>query len=650
MQFVFFSAADTPLFVRSDAEQATWTVEEMSLVAVFPYQPGMILQRGQRVGFTDETGVFQPFEIRKVETMLPDHYQRITAEHIVISELTDEHYAGANLTNVTAQAALAGLLTGTLWQVGTVTASGTQTADMSMGSVWQNVRTIEQNWNVYITPRVTFNTSGITGRYLDIAPAQGTWRGVRLSLDKNADEIGVVIDDTNVITAIYGYGALTGEGEQRAPLTFENVVWQQTSDHPAKPSGQTYLEDPAATAAYGRNGRPRYGYYQNTDINDANVLIEKAWESLKVNSAPIVSVNCMIRDLYRLGYNDQPIRLHDTAMVELRQTGTDLQLEIIKLTVDLLDPTATRPTIGTYIPNIVYMMRQTAQEATGGVASTASGSRGTKRGGGGKSANDNKRSEFATEIKQNQYQISLRAYQTDMTEAQNILRAAGISINAQGVLIYATDNENMLGSRFNVTADEIKAEVARASSAEGVLGSSITQTAESIRSEVHASESTMYSSITQTAESIRSEVHSTASQLGSSITQTATSIRAEVHASQSTMYSSITQTAESIRSEVHAADSKLSSSITQTANSISLEVSSVDSRLSSSITVTQGEVAIKANKVTVDALQTSITNLTTGVTTATSLRVTNLVVGGNGCSWFTVHATNGIFKLLGTYD
>lgn len=116
------------------------------------------------------------------------------------------------------------------------------------------------------------------------------------------------------------------------------------------------------------------------------------------------------------------------------------------------------------------------------------------------------------------------------------------------------------------------------------------------------------------------------------------------------MYSSITQTAESIRSEVHAADSKLSSSITQTANSISLEVSSVDSRLSSSITVTQGEVAIKANKVTVDALQTSITNLTTGVTTATSLRVTNLVAGGNGCSWFTVHATNGIFKLLGTYD
>ena len=473
MQFVFFNAADAPLFVRSDAEQATWTVEEMNLVAVFPYRPDMVLQRGQRVGFTDETGVFQPFEIRKVETMLPDHYQRITAEHIVISELTDEHYAGAELTNVTAQAALTGMLTGTLWQVGTVTASGTQTADLSMGSVWQNIRTIESNWNVYITPRVTFNTSGITGRYLDIAPAHGTWRGVRLSLDKNADEVGVVIDDTNVITAIYGYGAMTGEGEQRAPLTFANVVWQQTGDHPAKPAGQTYLEDPAATAAYGRNGRPRYGYYQNTDINDANVLIEKAWESLRVNSVPMVSVNCMVRDLYRLGYKDQPIRLHDTAMVELRQTGTNLQLEIIKLTVDLLDPTATRPTIGSYIPNIVYMMRQTAQEATGNVASTASGSRGTKRGGGGKSANDNKRSEFATEIKQNQYQISLRAYQTDMTDVQKILHAAGISIDAQGVLVYATDNVNMIGSRINVNANNISLEVTNRQDADNTLSARI---------------------------------------------------------------------------------------------------------------------------------------------------------------------------------
>jgi phage minor structural protein len=484
MQFVFFSAADKPIFVRSDAEQAVWTVDEMNLVAVFPSRSDMVLQRGQRVGFEDETGVFQPFEIRKVETMEPDHYQRITAEHIAISELTDEHYTGAELTDATAQAALSGLLAGTLWQVGNVTASGTQTADLSLGSVWQNVRTIEQNWNVYITPRVTFNTSGITGRYLDIAPAQGTWRGVRLSLDKNADDVGVVIDDTNVITAIYGYGAMT----DGVPLDFSSVTWAQTADHPAKPAGQKYLEDPAATAAYGRNGRPRYGYYQNSDIDNAETLLQKAWESLKVNRTPSVTVNCTVRDLYRLGYRDQPIRLHDTAHVQIRQTNTNLQLEIIKLTVDLLDPTATRPTIGAYIPNIVYMLRQTAQEATGGVASTASGARGTKRGGGGKSNRQNQISEFETEIRQNQYQISLRAYQRDLEHTDQIVAESSVTITSQGTQISALRTDvNSQGqrittaeSRITVNATSITSEVTDRTNADNVLSSRITQTATEI--------------------------------------------------------------------------------------------------------------------------------------------------------------------------
>jgi phage minor structural protein len=485
MQFLFFNAADQPRFLRMDAEQAAWTVEEMQLSAVFPYDPARVIQRGQRVGFTDEVGIFQPFEIRKVELLEPDHYQRITAEHIVISELTDEHYGGAELENVTAQAALAGLLSGTLWQVGTVTASGTSSADLSMGSVWQNVRTIEQNWNVYITPRVTFNSTGITGRYLDIAPAGGTWRGIRLSLDKNADELGVVIDDTNVITAIYGYGATT-DGQ---PLDFSSVTWTQTADHPAKPAGQKYLVDPAATAAYGRNGRPRYGFYQNSDITDPNILLQKAWESLKTSNTPAVTVNCLVRDLYRLGYADQPIRLHDTALVQIRQTNTNLQLEIIKLTVDLLNPTATRPTIGAYIPNIIYMLRQTEQAATGGVSPTASGSRGTRRGGGGGQTNrERELSEFETEILQNQYQISLRAYQRDLEHTDQIVAESSVKITAQGTQISALRTDvNSQGeriatneARITVNATSITSEVTDRTNADNVLSSQITQTANAI--------------------------------------------------------------------------------------------------------------------------------------------------------------------------
>ena len=930
MDYLFFDAADKALFVRNDAESAQWTVDEMSLVLVFPYDAGKVLHRGQRVGFVDFDGVFQAFEVRKAESLEPDHYQRITAEHIAISELTDEHCPGAAYTDITAQEALSAQLVGTLWSVGNVTASGTSSADIGMGSKWQAVRTIESNWNVYITPRITYDASGITGRYLDIVPAVSTWRGLRLALDKNADEVGVTYDDTDCLTAMYGYGrsvaeaahtvnpatfslvsqdhvmvasgssitvnaaegwdiyrymlpqrmtvkideilrnngvenvvvaayiyenayypmsagdtsviadgfaincrrtttstagtqqslapasfsalwytghafkdvggvptvapmedwdlmclnldaptvlrldsltangnasgvypmfyerggtyyplsagdagstfeaarllinrkrtvttetgtqqtitpptgftllqqgkafmgdadgnpafvtasdwdvyriALTagqtirldeltvngvtsiaypagyeqggvyiplsigdvgtefqadaliinclrttettggtwtalslapanftavayqggalmqnganayvqmasnwdiveyafgsrtrfkvtgitknpdidgvvvagyvvdgvfvalplddtttefqadgivinyyrdvsehsatavnisyyaggssqtvnnysitgakitpnvrhvtsytysltsaavtpltvvttrdysansitymrddGAANGTASLTFGSVAWSTEDGDPAnKPGGQEYVEDTAATAAFGRNGRPRFGYYQNGNVSDPELLLALTWQALQQSKAPRVSIDMMVRDLYRLGYADQTIRLHDMALVEIEPIGVTLGLEIIRLQVDLIDPTATRPTIGAYIPNIVYINRETAARASGG------GGRGVGNGR-GQTAAQKELSEFETEIAANNYQISLRAYQRDMDNVDEILRQAGLSIDASGVLVYADDNPNNWQSRLQVQADRI---------------------------------------------------------------------------------------------------------------------------------------------------------------------------------------------------
>lgn len=405
MNFLFFDAANHALFTRSDAEQAEHCHEEMSLHCLFPYDPGKVITNGgMRIGYTDSLGVFQCFEIRQCRNYEPDHYQEVTAEHIAISELTDEHFPGKDWTNVTAAAALADILTGTLWSVGNVTASNISSGNSSMGDVWQDVRTIENNWNVYITPRVVVNASGIVGRYLDIAPAGGIWRGLRLSLDKNMDEAGVTWDDTRCKTALYGYGkSVAGSGQdQNQPLTFADVVWAETADHPAKPAGQKYLEDPAATAAYGRNGRPRFGFYQNGDISDPEILLQKTWETLKTVSVPDVSIDGVVRDLYRLGFTDVPIRLHDTAIVEIRPTGVNLQKEIIKYTEDLLNPQSSRLNIGAYIPNIIYINRENAARSGAGGGS------------GGQSNIEYKLGEYYTQIEGNSQELRLKAAQRDL--------------------------------------------------------------------------------------------------------------------------------------------------------------------------------------------------------------------------------------------
>lgn len=470
-EFVFFDNADKPLFVRTDAEQATWQVDEYSLTCNFPFVADKRIERGMRVSFDDEDGVHQFFEVRKVKTYTPDGYQELTCEHIVISELTDVHTAEQPLTDVTpavaVQTALASQTqTGVLlWQVGNVTATATSSGDIGMGSVWQNIRSIEQNWNVYILPRVTYNTTGITGRYLDIIPADSAnrWQGMRLSIDKNMDEAGVTVDDTDVKTALYGYGgtAYTYNDPEHGTdpldkkgtkIDLKGATWSNPPTGATLNSTLGYIEDTVATAAYGRNGKPRFGFYQNSDITEQGTLIQKTWEALQATNKPRVTIDCMLRDLYRMGYDDEPVRLHDLVQVELLPVHDNLRLEIIKLSVDLLDPTATRPTIGVYIPNIVYIQRQTAYNAAGGVSSTLSGRRGGGRSGGQTKA-EAEWSEFQAGIEANNMIISLHAEQ--VTRSNEIIKQAGMSLDAKGVIIYATDEPNMLQSKIDVQADRI---------------------------------------------------------------------------------------------------------------------------------------------------------------------------------------------------
>ena len=590
MEFIFFGADNAPLFVRSDAESAQWCHEEMTLTLEFPYLPDKKIQRGQRVGFRDVLGAWQVFEARKTESMEPDHYQRVTCEHIAIAELTDEHFAGASITDVTASAALTSLLTGTLWSVGNVTAAGTSSADLGMGSVWQNVRSIEKSWNVYITPRVTVGASGITGRYLDIAPAAGVWRGIRLSLNKNMDEIGVTWDDTNTLTAMYGYGRTTNG----APLNFSSVTWSATSAHPAKPSGQTYIEDTAATALYGRNGRARFGFYQNGDVTDAEKLLELTWEALKNARQPTVTIDCMICDMYRLGYADQPMRLHDLAIAEVLPIGETRQLEIIRLTENLLDPTATRATLGTYVPNIIYINRQTAIRAGGG----RGGGSGNGR---GQTTLEKTISEFETEIQANQYEINLRAYQRDMDNVDEILRQAGISINAQGVIVYADDNVNMLGSKFEVQAGQISSLVTKT----GV--NSLGQN-ETLYSEIVQNATDISTLVTKTginslgqSETLYSEIVQTATDISTLVTKTGINSLGQGE----TLYSEISQNAQAITTKVSAGD--IASTINQTAQSVLIQANKID---------LQGYVTASD----LSATNAQITNLTSGQATATSIK------------------------------
>ena len=450
MQFTFLKN-NRVAFIRDDAEEASWTQEEMSVSATFPYNPLKRIERGMTLLFED-LGEWYAFEIRNATIVMADSYQQITAESIAISELTDCHIPNdIELTNVTAKKALQKALTGTAWSVGNDTSTGTSSGDFQRGSAWQAVSTVKSGWNVYITPRVTVDSTGITGRYLDITTPGGVWRGLRLSIDRNVSDATVTYDDSELVTALYGYGGSASVDDATVETTIKGVAWSKTADHPAKPKGQAYLEDPEKTALYGRDGTPRFGYYQNTEITDPQTLLQKTWESLKIRSEPRISITGTVTDMKRLGYNGVPVRLHDLAVVEI--SGDPVYREVIQNTVNLLDPTGTTPTIGDYIPNIVYISRDTHDEATGESGGASGG------GGGGRSSpKAAEESEFRTTISRNSRNIDLHAEQ--IGEQGETLRQAGMWIDPiTGTLIYADDNVNMIGSKFKVQSDMIKLEV-----------------------------------------------------------------------------------------------------------------------------------------------------------------------------------------------
>ena len=461
MQFIFLDAKGKTLFVRDDAERAEWTQEELTFSADFPCVPGKEIATGQRVYFRDpSTGSHEIYEIRQAKTVEPDAVQQITAENICVSELTDEHTDNKEIKDKTASSALSSVLSGTLWTVGTVETNPTSSVDISRGSVWQAVLEIRNNFNVYIEPRITF-ANGVITRKLDIKKTSGTWRGVRLSIDKNLLDPAVTIDDTNVATALYGYGGTelaTQQGEENKEINFADVVWSKTSNHPAKPAGQKYLEDKEATAIYGRNGRPRFGYFQNTDILSPEVLLEKTWETLQTCNKPDVSVEGTVADLYRLGYADQPIRLHDIALVEVSPAGFKKQIQIIRMTTNLLDPSNTHVTIGAYIPNIVFIDKKINEEITGSPG--GSGGSGGGGGGGGNKGKQTAKKEFETKISANDQMIELRAFQRDVDRLEDdvILQEAAIRVEHDRITAEVQDRrekDTELEGRITVQANQI---------------------------------------------------------------------------------------------------------------------------------------------------------------------------------------------------
>lgn len=222
---------------------------------------------------------------------------------------------------------------------GVVYTSSVTIDETKWASVWTLLETAAEQAKVFLQPRVEVEGNAITGQYIDLQTTAPAYRGVRLTCGANLRSVSVEYDTTKLFTALVGVG--------KDDLTFKNVTWAATDEHPAKPSGQAYIEDPDATALYGRGGRPRIGVAKFSKLTDAEDLIEATWEQLKIYREPKLVIDATIADLYQLGYGGQSIRLYDAVQVIIEPLGVRVEARITALERDLVEPERTKPTIGT---------------------------------------------------------------------------------------------------------------------------------------------------------------------------------------------------------------------------------------------------------------------------------------------------------------
>lgn len=191
--------------------------------------------------------------------------------------------------NEGAATVLADILAGTGWTVGTVNTTHTGTANYYFISKQAAFWDFLQKWRVEFKPRITMTGSTITGKYIDIADQlsqdYGKWYEYGSNLLTITAERAAV-----PYTAFIGRGkgVEAGDGYGRR-ITFGDVVWTTPGNPVNKPSGQNWVDIPAATAAFGyEDGSPRIGIQEFPEITDPAILLQATYEHAEANARPAV--------------------------------------------------------------------------------------------------------------------------------------------------------------------------------------------------------------------------------------------------------------------------------------------------------------------------------------------------------------------------
>lgn len=297
---------------------------------------------------------WEMFVIKRIEEAHGlDHTLSVYAEH-VSQELLD-CVCNWEIMNraYSPTAQLTEILKGTRWALGRVDDPAQTHACITSTinkSVLEAVHSLRNEYGLNIKFEVAYYDGKVQSRKVSLVNKVGVDRYKTFEYSKDVERIVREVDTTDIKTAIIPVGGVPkGAKEGTPPIDISTVVWTTPTNPVAKPAGVKYLEDKNATALWGYGivgeaKRPRYVYWENSEITDKNALIREAWKILQTINVPKVNYTMDVMDLLAMSgydlatYGHEEVNLGDTVNVIDREFYPLLAVrtQVISREVDLL--------------------------------------------------------------------------------------------------------------------------------------------------------------------------------------------------------------------------------------------------------------------------------------------------------------------------
>lgn len=305
------------------------------------------IEKGYRILYQDRLNEWHEYIIQSIKNKhnsSDDIFLEVYAENSFYETLGD-YIEDKRPRNSTATNALSEALATSRWEVGVVENLGLNTTSFYRCSVKDAVQNkIVKVWDGEFSTSIKVEGNKIVSRKVNIFKKRGDDHGKRFVYGKDIHEIEKVVNEEDIITALYGFGKgeeIEETGGHGRRIDFADIN-----------NGKKYVENNAARLKYGRNsdkGKVHvFGKIEFDDITDKRELLAKTKEELEKASTPKITYNATVEDLAKYGFEYEGVKLGDTVTIIDEELGLRLKARVIKLVKNLDNSSADKITLGNF--------------------------------------------------------------------------------------------------------------------------------------------------------------------------------------------------------------------------------------------------------------------------------------------------------------